>query len=176
MVVTRQVHRDVRRLDAGNGAIARLQAEVVDRFAGEQRHEPVRAGLDLDLSRDVTEDDTRDDAGEPVTQRRRSQPGRRLALRLCLCLCLGERGEVAAVDAAVAGLVDGGRDPAGIGPAAYGVRAHAEQICGFSEPIERHVRQSTRLRLAASAASSSAVTGGTGPDTTWQSGRMQVPT
>jgi hypothetical protein len=90
--------------------------------------------LHLDLRRDVAEDDAGHDPREPVAHRRPARQ-RHLGLRG------GERRELDAVDAAVAGLVGGGGEPAGIGPASYGVDADPEQICGLAQPIKRHVRQ-----------------------------------
>src|SRR5258708_20657447 len=47
----RSLDRHVGRLDGGDGRHARLQGELVDRLAAQQRHEPVRARLDLHLGR-----------------------------------------------------------------------------------------------------------------------------
>src|SRR5260370_40364994 len=52
VLITPELHADVGGLDDGHSWHSRLQAEPVHRLAGEQRHQPVRAGLDLDLGRD----------------------------------------------------------------------------------------------------------------------------
>src|SRR5712664_4412519 len=67
-LVTRQLHADVRRLDDGDGRHPWLELQLVDRFAGEQRDETVRAGLDLNLRGDAVFDDASDDAGKSVAR------------------------------------------------------------------------------------------------------------
>src|SRR3954452_1345241 len=47
----------------------------------------------------------------------------------------------------MSGLVSGRRELSGVGPAAHRVDADAQQICGFPESIERHVRQHRRFCL-----------------------------
>src|SRR5258708_18592769 len=66
VLITPELHADVGGLDDGHGRHSWLQAELVHRLTGEQRHQPVRSGLDLDLGRDPVLDDTGDDAGKVV--------------------------------------------------------------------------------------------------------------
>src|SRR6266852_4376075 len=66
VLITPELHADVGGLDDGHSRHSRLQAELVYCLAGEQRHQPVRSGLDLDLGRDPVLHDTGDDAGKVV--------------------------------------------------------------------------------------------------------------
>src|SRR5437899_11554591 len=52
LLITRQFHAHVGRLDDRDRGHAGLQVELVDRLARQQRDQPMRAGLDLDLRRD----------------------------------------------------------------------------------------------------------------------------
>src|SRR6266851_3721723 len=66
VLITPELHADVGGLDDRHCRHSSLQAELVHRLAGEQGHQPVRSGLDLDLGRDPVLDDTGDDAGKVV--------------------------------------------------------------------------------------------------------------
>src|SRR5215472_2797985 len=60
---------DVGGLEDGHGEHSRFQAELVGSFAAEQRYDPVRPGLDLDLGHHGVADDAGDQAAEPVARR-----------------------------------------------------------------------------------------------------------
>ena len=62
----RYLDRDVGGLHGRDGEHPRFQAQLVDGLAAQQRDEPVRAGLDLDLGHDGVPHDAGDQAGEPV--------------------------------------------------------------------------------------------------------------
>src|SRR5216684_8967354 len=78
---TRQLDPDVRGLDHRHGWHPGFEVELVDGFAREQRHQPMRAGLDLDLGRDPVLDDPGDDARKAIASRPRNDDIRRLAFR-----------------------------------------------------------------------------------------------
>src|SRR3954467_11217916 len=59
----------VRRLHAGGGLHADLEAQFLDGLAGQEGDQAVRARLGLDLGSDVAELDRGDDAGERVADR-----------------------------------------------------------------------------------------------------------
>src|SRR5947209_3616511 len=66
---TRQLYVHVRRFDDRHRGHSGLEVEVIGGVTGDQRDETVRAGLDLDLGRDLVFDDAGDDAGEAVAGR-----------------------------------------------------------------------------------------------------------
>src|SRR6266849_7989280 len=54
---TGQLHSDVGRFDHCDRRHSGLEVELVHRLCRQQRHKPVRPGLDLDLGRDAILDD-----------------------------------------------------------------------------------------------------------------------
>src|SRR5438132_6576480 len=86
---TRQLDPDIRCLDHRHGWHPGLEVELVDGFAREQRHQPMRTGLDLDLGRHPILDDPGDDAGKAIASRSRDDHVRRLAFRGLRKACEG---------------------------------------------------------------------------------------
>src|SRR5260370_24088968 len=132
-LVTRQLHADVRRLHDGYRGHAWFELQLVDRFAGEERDEAVRTGLDLNLRGDAVFDDASDDAGKSVARGlgdRNFGFGRPLGLR--------EAGERGAVDQPLPAGAANGREAPVIDHASNSVRADAEHLGCLSETIVRH--------------------------------------
>src|ERR1700737_4916315 len=132
-LITRQLNPDVCRLDHGDSGHARLELQLIHRFAREQRDESMWPGLDLDLRRDAVFDDAGDDAGKAVPRRlcdRRLGFGRPLGL--------GEAREGGAVDQPLsAGAANRGEAPV-VDHASHCVWADPEHLGSLTEPIVRH--------------------------------------
>ena len=95
----------------------------------------MRPGLQLDLGDDLILDHPGDDAGEPVAGRLRH----RLVAFGGVLQAGHELGERGPVDQALAAFGAVGAEPAGVGPAAHGVDADAEQLRDLADPIAHHL-------------------------------------
>src|SRR5260370_27977341 len=68
VLITPELHADVGGFDHRHRRHSRLEPELVHGLAREQRNQPVRSRLDLDLRSDPVLDDSRDDAGKMVAR------------------------------------------------------------------------------------------------------------
>src|SRR2546421_3199709 len=68
-LITGKLDLDVGCLDHRDRGHARLEIQLVDRLTGEERHEAVRAGLDLHLRSDPIFDDACHDARKAIARR-----------------------------------------------------------------------------------------------------------
>ena len=122
---------DVGGLDDGHRQHPGFQAQLVDRFGGQQGDHPVGAGLDLHLCHHPVAHYPGDQPGEAVACRQRravSLLGGSLGGQV-----LGEPGQIRSGDRAVAtGGPAGGQAP-GIRPASDRVRADRQESRGFAD-------------------------------------------
>src|SRR6266568_3537887 len=75
---TGQLHADIGGLDHRDRRHSRLEVELVNSLCRQQRNEPVRPRLNLDLGRDAILDHARDDARKPIAGRLREHAFRPL--------------------------------------------------------------------------------------------------
>src|SRR5712692_771832 len=94
---TGQLHADVGGLDDRDRRYTGLEVELFHCLCRQERYEPVRSGLDLDLGRNPIFDHASDDAGKPVASRLGDDHLRRL-----LPVWLGQPGQRRAVHQALA--------------------------------------------------------------------------
>src|SRR6266852_61229 len=94
---TRQLHADVGGLDDCDRRHSGLEVELFHCLCRQERYEPVRSRLDLDLGRNPIFDHASDDAGKPVASRLGDDHLRRL-----LPVWLGQAGQRRAVHQALA--------------------------------------------------------------------------
>src|SRR5207302_5350753 len=107
-------------------------------LAGEERHEAVRPGLDLDLRRDAVFDDARDDAGKAIAGR--LPDGDLASARL-----REERKRRAVDEALPAGAADCDQSPVVHHPP-HRVDTDTECLGCLAEPITRHCAENPSRR------------------------------
>ena len=118
------------------GGGAGRQAELVDRLGRDERHQPVRAGLDLHLRDHVAAYDAGDDARERCCGRTARSPRRRPGSPATSTASAARSAPSTTADA-----VDrAGGEPAGVGPAPQGVVADPEQRGRCGQPERARLR------------------------------------
>src|SRR5712692_5749940 len=130
---TRQLHADIGRLDHRDRRHSRLEVELVNSLRRQQRNEPVRPRLDLDLGGDAILDHTRDDARKPVAGRLRDHH-----LRLLLPVWFGQPRQRGAVHEALAACAARRAQAPVVDHAAHRIGADPEHLRGLSQAIARH--------------------------------------
>ena len=141
------LHDDVGGLHAGDGAYARLEAELVRGVAAHQRHDAVGAADHLDLGHHVVALDPGDDPAHPVAGADRAGAGAVALGDLArLGQVLGELGEVRPRDGRRGPrcAVDGIRP--GLHPAAYGVVADRQDLGRLRDSVGDHGGSMPHLR------------------------------
>jgi hypothetical protein len=144
----RDLDGNVGGLDGGDRQHSRLQAEVVGRLAAEQGYEPVRPGLDFDLSHHGVADNPGDQAAEPVA-RGVGHHGLACGAVRRLGQFLGKPGQRHPINGEPPRGIGDRFDPPILGPAPQGVSADPEQAGRFPDPEGRHPGILAQIRLQA---------------------------
>src|SRR6266496_6052052 len=142
----RDLDGHVGRLNGRDREHSGLETEFVGGFPAQQRHEPVRPRLDLDLSHHGVAHDAADQAAEPVAYRM-GDHGPALPVIPRFGKLLHEAGERYPVNGQPPRGVGDRPYPARVGPAAEGVATDPDEVGGFLDPVRRHYLTLTQIRL-----------------------------
>src|SRR2546423_355001 len=135
----RQLDDHVRSFDHGDRANAGGEAELVGCLPGNERNEPVRAGLNLDLRHDAILDDASHDARK-VIARGSPDGGFRFQLRR---VRHHVARELPRIDHALAACRPDGRQPTAVGQASNAVDADTQQLGDLANLIGSDTRNSS---------------------------------